>query len=295
MGAQLDDQRAQARPILAASIAVFREGRVLIARRGRAPNAGLYSLPGGAIEAGETAREAALRELREEVGVEAEIVAVIEPVALGPYLIAALRRPLAARRSAPRPRGERHRLDRSRRDRRLSDDARPGGDRRQGGGARAGREVMRFAPLVALAAALSLAAGPLGAQTAAPVKPAAAPAPAKASAAPAATPTPAPIDTPPPYEPQLLRLAEIIGALAYLRDLCGDGDGDAFRAKFTSLVETEGDTEARKDALAGAFNRGFRDYELTYRACTPTARDIVTRFLDEAGHIARDVANRYAG
>jgi uncharacterized protein (TIGR02301 family) len=154
--------------------------------------------------------------------------------------------------------------------------------------------VTRFACLIALAAALTLAAGPLGAQTATPLKPAA-PAPAKASAAPAASPTPAPIDTPPPYEPQLLRLSELIGALAYLRDLCGEGDGDAFRAKFATLLETEGDTEARKDALAGAFNRGFRDYELTYRACTPTARDIVTRFLDEAGHIAKDVANRYAG
>jgi 8-oxo-dGTP diphosphatase len=89
MDAHLADQRAQARPILAASIAVFREGRVLIAQRGRAPNAGLYSLPGGALEAGETLQEAALRELREEVGVEAEIVALIERSALGPYLIAA--------------------------------------------------------------------------------------------------------------------------------------------------------------------------------------------------------------
>jgi uncharacterized protein (TIGR02301 family) len=142
----------------------------------------------------------------------------------------------------------------------------------------------------ALAGALSLLAAPLAAQTAAPAKPAA---PAVASPAPAQTPAPA--DVPPPYEPQLLRLSEIIGALTYLRDLCGDGDGDAFRAKFTSLVETEGSTEARKDALAGAFNRGFRDYELTYRACTPTAREIVARFLDEAGRIAKDVANRYAG
>lgn len=58
--------------IPAASIAVFRDGRVLLALRAR-PR--LWSLPGGRIEAGETAEQTALRELREEVGVEAEIVA----------------------------------------------------------------------------------------------------------------------------------------------------------------------------------------------------------------------------
>ena len=46
-----------------------------MARRTRAPLRGLYSLPGGVVEIGETLREAALRELREEVGVEARIVA----------------------------------------------------------------------------------------------------------------------------------------------------------------------------------------------------------------------------
>lgn len=151
--------------------------------------------------------------------------------------------------------------------------------------------MKRLALMPMLLAALCLPAAPLAAQTAA--APAKAAAPAAASPAPAQT--PAPNDTPPPYEPQLLRLSEIIGALTYLRDLCGDGDGDAFRAKFAGLMETEGATETRKDALAGAFNRGFRDYELTYRACTPTAREIVERFLDEAGRIAKDVANRYAG
>jgi ADP-ribose pyrophosphatase YjhB (NUDIX family) len=75
-----DDRQSPARPILAASIAVFREGRVLIVRRGRAPMAGLYSLPGGVVELGETLREAALRELKEEVGVEAEIVAFVDHV-----------------------------------------------------------------------------------------------------------------------------------------------------------------------------------------------------------------------
>jgi ADP-ribose pyrophosphatase YjhB (NUDIX family) len=48
---------------------------VLVARRARAPLRGLYSLPGGVVEIGETLREAALRELDEEVGIKAEIVA----------------------------------------------------------------------------------------------------------------------------------------------------------------------------------------------------------------------------
>ena len=72
------------RPILAASTAVFRDGRVLLVRRAREPMLGRYSLPGGVVEVGETLREAALRELREETGVEADIVAFldhVEPIA----------------------------------------------------------------------------------------------------------------------------------------------------------------------------------------------------------------------
>lgn len=71
----LNDRLYPPRPILAASIAVFRQARVLLARRANAPLKGQYSLPGGVVEIGETLREAALRELMEEVGVEAEIVA----------------------------------------------------------------------------------------------------------------------------------------------------------------------------------------------------------------------------
>jgi uncharacterized protein (TIGR02301 family) len=154
-----------------------------------------------------------------------------------------------------------------------------------------------IASSLAAVAALAVAVAPLAAQTqtAQPAKPAAPAAKPVTPTSPAATPTPAQPDAPPPYEAQLLRLAEIIGALAYLRDLCGDGDGASFRAKFADLVGAEGTTDARKEALAGAFNRGFRDYEMTYRACAPTAHEIVARFLDEASRIARDVANRYSG
>ena len=70
-----DDRLYPSRPFLAVSIAVFREGRVLIARRAKAPLNGLYSLPGGVVEIGETLEEAALRELHEEVRLRAEVLA----------------------------------------------------------------------------------------------------------------------------------------------------------------------------------------------------------------------------
>ncbi len=63
-----------ARPFLAASVAVFRGGLVLLAERAAPPGDRRFSLPGGLVEPGETIREAALRELREETGVSAEIV-----------------------------------------------------------------------------------------------------------------------------------------------------------------------------------------------------------------------------
>jgi 8-oxo-dGTP diphosphatase len=68
-----------ARPILAVSAAIVRERRVLIARRARAPAHGVYTLPGGVVEVGETLREAVRREILEETGL------TIEPVALAGY------------------------------------------------------------------------------------------------------------------------------------------------------------------------------------------------------------------
>jgi ADP-ribose pyrophosphatase YjhB (NUDIX family) len=74
------DRTYPARPILAASVAVFRDGRALVAARAKPPLRGLFSLPGGLVEPGETLAEAALRELREEVGVEAAMVGFVDHV-----------------------------------------------------------------------------------------------------------------------------------------------------------------------------------------------------------------------
>jgi len=67
------------RPYLAVSAAIFRAGRVLIVRRARPPAHGVYTLPGGGVELGETLEEAVIREVREETALE------IKPVALAGY------------------------------------------------------------------------------------------------------------------------------------------------------------------------------------------------------------------
>jgi 8-oxo-dGTP diphosphatase len=74
-----DSRNYPSRPYLAVSAAIFRAGRVLIVRRGTPPMQGIYTLPGGGVELGETLEQAVIREVREETGL------AIEPVALAGY------------------------------------------------------------------------------------------------------------------------------------------------------------------------------------------------------------------
>ncbi|HEY2138128.1 MAG TPA: NUDIX hydrolase, partial [Xanthobacteraceae bacterium] len=60
------------RPHLAVSAAIIRDGKVLIVRRARPPARGVFTLPGGGVEAGETLHEAIIREVREETALEIE-------------------------------------------------------------------------------------------------------------------------------------------------------------------------------------------------------------------------------
>ena len=80
-----DERTYPSRPFLAASAAVIRDGKVLVVRRARAPANGVFSLPGGVVETGETLHEAVTREVREETGL------TIEPVALAGYREAIIR------------------------------------------------------------------------------------------------------------------------------------------------------------------------------------------------------------
>ena len=77
-GAMEDTSRSYpSRPILAASVAVFRNGKVLLGERARSPGRGLFSLPGGAVETGERLEQAARREVLEETGLDVDIAGFV--------------------------------------------------------------------------------------------------------------------------------------------------------------------------------------------------------------------------
>ncbi len=66
----MTDREYPPRPIVGIGVVVLRGDTVLLVRRGKPPNVGSWTLPGGAQEIGETAETAARRELLEETGIE---------------------------------------------------------------------------------------------------------------------------------------------------------------------------------------------------------------------------------
>jgi uncharacterized protein (TIGR02301 family) len=97
-----------------------------------------------------------------------------------------------------------------------------------------------------------------------------------------------------PYDPDLQRLAEILGALHFLRGVCGYNEGQKWRAEAQALIEAETPSGKRHDDMVASFNRGYLGFQQSYRSCTPAAKVVIRRYLEEGAKIARDVTARYA-
>ena len=89
-----------------------------------------------------------------------------------------------------------------------------------------------------------------------------------------------------PYDEKLYRLAEILGAVHYLRELCDADDGQQWRDQMKGLLTTEGSTALRRAHLTRSFNSGYRSYSRTYVNCTPSAKTAISRFLTEGVEIS---------
>ncbi len=101
-------------------------------------------------------------------------------------------------------------------------------------------------------------------------------------------------DTPAPFDHDLQRLAEILGALHYLRAVCGAHDGQKWRSEMQALVDAEAPEGDRRKKIIASFNRGYRGFQQTYRTCTPAADLAIRRYLLEGAKISRDITARYA-
>jgi uncharacterized protein (TIGR02301 family) len=102
------------------------------------------------------------------------------------------------------------------------------------------------------------------------------------------------VDTPAPFDTDLQRLAEILGALHYLRAVCGANEGQKWRNEMQALIDAEAPDGDRRRKIIASFNRGYRGFQQTYRTCTPAANLAIRRYLEEGSKISREITARYA-
>jgi uncharacterized protein (TIGR02301 family) len=105
-------------------------------------------------------------------------------------------------------------------------------------------------------------------------------------------PAPAPAADPDarPYDAQIYRLSEIMGAVHYLRALCGADESQTWRGQMRELVNAEGTSALRRARLVDNFNKGYRGYARTYRTCTKPALVAINHFMEQGASIAHGLA-----
>jgi uncharacterized protein (TIGR02301 family) len=95
-----------------------------------------------------------------------------------------------------------------------------------------------------------------------------------------------------PFEQPLMRLAEVLGSLHYLRNLCGE-TGNQWRNEMEQLLASENPQAERRARFVASFNRGYRSFDGVYVTCTASATEAISRYMKEGEALTRDIATRY--
>ncbi|MGG7518880.1 TIGR02301 family protein [Allorhizobium undicola] len=112
------------------------------------------------------------------------------------------------------------------------------------------------------------------------------------SPVPDSAPTESPTAT--PYDSQLNRLAEVLGTVTYLRNLCGADSEPQWRASMEKLIEEDADNEPlRKEALTASFNRGYRAFAAVHTTCTSAARMAESQYRAEGATLVDEMTARF--
>jgi uncharacterized protein (TIGR02301 family) len=100
-------------------------------------------------------------------------------------------------------------------------------------------------------------------------------------------------EKPAPYDDRLLRMAEILGSVHYLRNLC-NGREEQWRQLMAELLAGETKGEPKRAAkLTAGFNRGYRAFAATYTKCTPQAIEAEEKYRAEGATLATEITARF--
>lgn len=108
-------------------------------------------------------------------------------------------------------------------------------------------------------------------------------------------PPPSALAAEPAYDPALVRLAEILGALQFLGPLCGVARPSEWRDQMEALIAAESPSPERQARLTAAFNGGYQGFAALYRRCTTSAELAIERYRAEGSKLTREVTTRYGG
>ncbi|MEL6202000.1 MAG: TIGR02301 family protein [Pseudomonadota bacterium] len=96
-----------------------------------------------------------------------------------------------------------------------------------------------------------------------------------------------------PYDPSLNDLAETLGSIHYLTNLCADEKSNRWRDEMSDLLATERPDPVRRSRLVASFNRGYRSFASVYVSCTDQARLAADQFLARGAALAVEIENRF--
>ena len=102
-----------------------------------------------------------------------------------------------------------------------------------------------------------------------------------------------PEEKPAPYDDRLLRLAEILGSVHYLRNLCNSPETEWRQLMSALLAEETHNEPKRAAALTAGFNRGYRSFAATYTKCTPQAVAAEEKYRAEGATLATEITARF--
>jgi uncharacterized protein (TIGR02301 family) len=100
-------------------------------------------------------------------------------------------------------------------------------------------------------------------------------------------------EQPTPYDPDLLRLSEILGALSYLEKLCESPQSPLWRDRMEALIKAQRMSEDDRRRYVDVFNRGFRTFAAVHRTCSDQTRFVISTYFEEGTRITARLEERF--